>query len=990
MRTPLRYALVCALLLSLVSMPVYSLNKQQIADSITSYANRFASVGTMKVVRVRQSGNSAEVYVNKQLSYLPFTEERANGIRSICKQLIFGSNRGVVKVFTDGHEISELIPGNITQHFALRPVTPLVTNTSHPHKVTDGLQGSHIALYGSHGIYFNQRLDAWKWQRAKILTTVEDLYTTSYTLPFLVPMLENAGAVVLYPRERDTHTAELVVDDRNATCSNPKAWEHTSEGGYFDKRPLFERENPFTLGGYAVSKQNHNEQPLIYRIAMPQEDDYAVYVSYKTIANSTEHAKYEIVHKGIHTTFSVNQKMGGGTWIYVGTFRIGTNDNENYISLSNIADKGEVVTSDAVKIGGGIGHVARYRGVDAIENVKSSDNETLTALLSTADQQISEADSLRADSIARLDAFTSGYPRWIEGSRYFFQYAGIPDSVYNFTDSKNDYTDDYASRGRWVNYLAGGSQVYPDGPGLGIPVNLFLAFHSDAGTTLNDSIIGTLIIYNEFDDEKKYEYENGVTRLVTRNYADLMQTQIVEDMRALYAPEWQRRQLMNSSYAEARNPKMPAVLLELLSHQNFADLRYGLDPRVRFSISRSIYKSMLRFLEQQNRTQLTIQPLPVHNFAIRYDNQKLRLSWDATSDMLEPTADATFYVLYTRTNDGDWDNGQVVKGNSFSFVPQYGVRYDFRVHAANKGGLSMPSEVLSACIFSGSKDMALVVNGFTRVGAPECFVDSTTAGFRPDSYGVPYLKDVCYIGPQYEFLRSIPWMSDDNQGFGASYANYATSVMAGNMFDYPSRHGRILQAKGISYVSTSMSALQEIPEQFTLVDIILGKQKQTTLGVVKHTTDFKTFDIEHQQLITDYVNHGGKLLVSGAYIATDLNGDANDRLFLNNTLHAQYATHHATTDGNIDFRKAIGHKEVKLQTTPDEELTVCEDPDGIDPQGEGAICIGRYNDTQVSAAVAWQSPDKQNKARTLVYAFPLESTLQFGDLLDSSITWLLK
>ena len=35
----------------------------------------------------------------------------------------------------------------------------------------------------------------------------------------------------------------------------------------------------------------------------------------------------------------------------------------------------------------------------------------------------------------------------------------------------------------------------PDGKGLNIPVNMAFAFHSDAGTTLNDSIIGTLGIY---------------------------------------------------------------------------------------------------------------------------------------------------------------------------------------------------------------------------------------------------------------------------------------------------------------------------------------------------------------------------------------------------------------------------------------------------------------------------------------------------------------
>lgn len=41
------------------------------------------------------------------------------------------------------------------------------------------------------------------------------------------------------------------------------------------------------------------------------------------------------------------------------------------------------------------------------------------------------------------------------------QWAGIPDSVYSDSRGKNDYTDDYKSRGIWVNYLAGGSAANP-------------------------------------------------------------------------------------------------------------------------------------------------------------------------------------------------------------------------------------------------------------------------------------------------------------------------------------------------------------------------------------------------------------------------------------------------------------------------------------------------------------------------------------------------
>ncbi len=61
----------------------------------------------------------------------------------------------------------------------------------------------------------------------------------------------------------------------------------------------------------------------------------------------------------------------------------------------------------------------------------------------------------------------------------------MPDTlVYNLNDNKNDYNDDYQSRAEYGNYLNGA----PDGPnkdrdkkGLGIPMDLSLAFHTNAG-----------------------------------------------------------------------------------------------------------------------------------------------------------------------------------------------------------------------------------------------------------------------------------------------------------------------------------------------------------------------------------------------------------------------------------------------------------------------------------------------------------------------------
>lgn len=47
----------------------------------------------------------------------------------------------------------------------------------------------------------------------RLFCTTEDQFTQSFILPYLLPMLENAGANVFTPRERDTQKQEVIVDN---------------------------------------------------------------------------------------------------------------------------------------------------------------------------------------------------------------------------------------------------------------------------------------------------------------------------------------------------------------------------------------------------------------------------------------------------------------------------------------------------------------------------------------------------------------------------------------------------------------------------------------------------------------------------------------------------------------------------------------------------------------------------------------------------------
>ena len=82
---------------------------------------------------------------------------------------------------------------------------------------------------------------------------------------------------------------------------------------------------------------------------------------------------------------------------------------------------------------------------------------------------------------------------------------------------------------------------------------------------------------------------------------DLIQTQIVEDIRTQWDPEWTTRHVWNRSYSESRIPEVPAMILEMFSHQNFNDMKYALDPRFRFTMSRAIYKGIFEIHRLANR-----------------------------------------------------------------------------------------------------------------------------------------------------------------------------------------------------------------------------------------------------------------------------------------------------------------------------------------------------------------------------------------------------
>lgn len=728
---------------------------------------------------------------------------------------------------------------------------PWVMNDSRPYFVSHGLFDRHLSLWASHGRYYDGKKDRWKWQRPNLFGTTEDLFTQTIVIPYLIPMLENAGAVVFTPRERDWQKNEVIVDNGGrgyVEDSGKETWKTAQENGFaYHAGTYRDGENPFTQGTARAVKATKKADVswASYQPNIPQGGKYAVYVSYQSLKNSVSDAQYIVMHKGQRTVFKVNQQMGGGTWVYLGTFDFDRGNNEfNRVVVTNSSSESGVVTTDAVRFGGGMGNIER-------------------------------------------GGSCSGMPRCLEGARYSAQWAGAPYSVYSSKNGSDDYGDDINVRSNMTNWLAGGSTYVPTLEGKKVPIELSLAVHSDAGyTTVNDSIIGSLAICTtSFNDGR---LNSGVSRMVSHDFADSLLTGLQRDISGKYR-KWTRRYLWDRNYSETRKPEVPSAIIETMSHQNFADMRRGLDPNFRFTLARSLYKTILRFVNGNHSVPSVVQPLPVSNFRIeRNSSGGLRLSWIAEKDEQEPTAVPTSYIVYTSEDGMGFDNGTVVYTSSFDFEAKKGVNYCFKVTALNRGGESFPSETLAAYLSKSAhaKDI-LVVDGFSRLSGPAVVDDYSRQGFDLGSdIGVSYGLTAGWNGRQQCFDKSRA----GSEGEGS--LGYCGDELAGRFIMGNNRDGSVCHVKDIAMsgaynvVGCSLESLDNNLvklDHYNLVDIAFGLQRNDGHSLVV----YKTFSETLQSKLRSYAKSGGRILVSGAYVGSDMT-QPHERSFMSDVLKTTF------------------------------------------------------------------------------------------------------
>ena len=111
--------------------------------------------------------------------------------------------------------------------------------------------------------------------------------------------------------------------------------------------------------------------------------------------------------------------------------------------------------------------------------------------------------------------------------------------------------------------------------------------------------------------------------------------------------------------------------------------------------------------------------------------------------------------------------------------------------------------------------------------------------------------------------------------------------IAGNDFNYVETHAEAIRtANEYNIVSSSAQAIEQGDinlEKYYIVDLVLGLEKNDGHSLLP----YKSFHQSMQEKLRDYTACGGNLLVSGAYIGSDMKND-EEKSFLSDVLKVSF------------------------------------------------------------------------------------------------------
>ena len=159
------------------------------------------------------------------------------------------------------------------------------------------LSGKTVVMSPSHGRMQNDN-GTWRWQRPIVNDIQEDIHNNELFIEYLQRYLVNAGATVESVRERSYQTAEVIVDESQATYSG--TWTASSSTrGYYGSGYRY-------AGGASAVTASATFQPNL-----PRAGHYPVYAWFTHGGNRTRGARYRVHHTGGVTEVTVDQSVMG-------------------------------------------------------------------------------------------------------------------------------------------------------------------------------------------------------------------------------------------------------------------------------------------------------------------------------------------------------------------------------------------------------------------------------------------------------------------------------------------------------------------------------------------------------------------------------------------------------------------------------------------------------------------------------------------------------
>lgn len=431
----------------------------------------------------------------------------------------------------------------------------------------------------------------------------------------------------------------------------------------------------------------------------------------------------------------------------------------------------------------------------------------------------------------------SGHPRWEEGARTWTQYQGASASVYSGGDvsARSRFAD-------WEHYAAEDS--------------VYVSWHSNAAT---GNARGTSsYIYSANPPDGTYDTTQahpGSAELQTAIHEEL-----INDFRAGWDSNWTDRGKRSAYFGEvnpSHNDEMPSVLLEMAFHDNAQDADALRHPQFRRLAARAIYQGIVKYFATRDGQPYALLPEPPTHLQVTSNSSgELSIGWQASpTDGQNLGGDAADdYLVYLSADGKNFGPGTPVAGTGLNLtgLPPGLLQY-VQVKARNAGGVSLPTETLAARVAYANEARVLVVNGFDRLSSGQLI---------------------------YQNMPNIGGFVD------RMYLNQM------NTFDYIIQHGEAIGESGVGFDGISNELIEDglwnlNPANHAAVFWILGEE--SSLGDTLIPTE--------QQALNSYLSAGGKLFISGAEIAWDLDflGNAVDQDFYHNTLKTAYAADDANT-----------------------------------------------------------------------------------------------